>query len=78
VLPAAKHVPTTSTTVMDGPSPTHTMTNQDQGEAAVDGEVASRREPPQRVQMDHPASGIISDLNERTNTVVGSKQFSFR
>jgi hypothetical protein len=43
---AAEHVPTTSTTVMEGPSLTPTMTNQDQGEAAVDGEVASRREPP--------------------------------
>jgi hypothetical protein len=42
VVPAAEHVPTTSTTVMDGPSPTPTMTNQDQGEATVEGEVASR------------------------------------
>jgi hypothetical protein len=48
VVPAAEHVPTTSTTVMDGPSPTPTMTNQDQGETTVEGEVASRREPPQR------------------------------
>jgi hypothetical protein len=40
------HVPTTSTTVMDSPSPTPTTTNQDQGEATVEGEVASRREPP--------------------------------
>jgi hypothetical protein len=46
VVPAAKHVHTTSTTVMGGPSPTPTMTNQDQGEATVEGEVASRREPP--------------------------------
>jgi hypothetical protein len=46
VVPAAEHVPTTSTTVMDGPSPTPTTTNQDQGEAAVEGEVPSRREPP--------------------------------
>jgi hypothetical protein len=45
VVPAAEHVHTTSTTVMDGPSPTPTTTNQDQGEAAVEGEVASRREP---------------------------------
>jgi hypothetical protein len=36
VLPAAEHVPT-MTTVMDGPSPTPTMTNQDQGEATVEG-----------------------------------------
>jgi hypothetical protein len=66
VVPAAKHVPTTLTTVMDGPSPTPTMTNQDQGEAIVEGEVASRREPPRRVQVDHPASRIIGDLNECT------------
>jgi hypothetical protein len=46
VVPAAEHVPTTSTTVMDGTSPTLTTTNQDQGEAMVEGEVASRREPP--------------------------------
>jgi hypothetical protein len=46
VLPAADHVPTTSTTVMDGPSPTPTRTNQDRGEATVEREVASRREPP--------------------------------
>jgi hypothetical protein len=46
VVPPAMHVRTTSTTVMDGPSPTPTTTNQDQGEATVEGEVASRREPP--------------------------------
>jgi hypothetical protein len=45
VVPVAEHVHTTSTTVMDGPSPTPTTTNQNQGEAAVEGEVASRREP---------------------------------
>jgi hypothetical protein len=45
VVPAAEHVPTTSTTVMDGSSPTPTTTNQDQGETTVEGEVASRREP---------------------------------
>jgi hypothetical protein len=28
VVPPAEHVPTTSTTVMDGRSPTPTMTNQ--------------------------------------------------
>jgi transposase InsO family protein len=28
--------------------------------------VASRREPPRRVQVDHPASRIISDMNKRT------------
>jgi hypothetical protein len=62
----AKHVPTTSTTVMDGPSTTPTTTNQERGEAEVEGEVASRREPPRRVQVDHPASSIIGDVNERT------------
>jgi hypothetical protein len=66
VVPAAEHVPTTSTTVVDGPSPTPTTTNQDQGEAAVEWEVASRREPPRRVQVDHPASRIIGDMNEHT------------
>jgi hypothetical protein len=59
-------VPTTSTTVMDDPSPIPTMTNQDQGEAIVEREVASRREPPRRVQVDHPASRIIGDMNEHT------------
>jgi hypothetical protein len=59
-VPAAEHVPTTSTTVMDGPSPTPTMKNQEQGEATVEGEVASRREPPRRVQVNHPASRIIT------------------
>jgi hypothetical protein len=66
VVPAAEHVRTTSTTVVDGPSRTRTMTNQDQGEATVEGEVASRREPPRRVQVDHPASRIIGDMNECT------------
>jgi hypothetical protein len=42
------------------------MTNQDQGEATIEGEVASRREPPRRVQVDHPASRIIGDMNECT------------
>jgi hypothetical protein len=41
-VPAAEHVPTTSTTIRNGPSLTPTMTNSDQGEAAVEGEVASR------------------------------------
>jgi hypothetical protein len=46
MVPAAEHVPATMTTVMDDRSPTLTTTNQDQGEATVEGEVASRREPP--------------------------------
>jgi hypothetical protein len=32
----------------------------------VEVEVASRQEHPRRVQVDHPASGIIDDMNERT------------
>jgi hypothetical protein len=36
---------------MDGPSTTPTTTNQERGEADVEGEVASRREPPRRVQV---------------------------
>jgi hypothetical protein len=63
---ATEHVPTTSTTMMDGPSPTPMTTNQDQGEAVVEGEVASRPEPPRLVQVDHPTSRIIDDMNERT------------
>jgi hypothetical protein len=42
VVPAAEHVPTTSTTIENGPSPTPTTTNPDQGEAAAEGEVESR------------------------------------
>jgi hypothetical protein len=42
VAPVTEHVPTTSMTIEDGPSPTPTMTNLVQGEAAVEGEVSSR------------------------------------
>jgi hypothetical protein len=35
-------------------------------EAAAEGEVASRREAPRRVQFDHQPSVIIGDINERT------------
>jgi hypothetical protein len=66
MVPPAEHVPTTSTMLMDGPSLTPTMTNQDQGESTVEGEVASRREPPRRVQVDHLASRINGDMSERT------------
>jgi hypothetical protein len=66
VVPTVEHVHTTSTTIEDGPSPTPTTTNPDQGEVDVEGEVESRREPPRRVQVDHPASRIIRDMNERT------------
>jgi hypothetical protein len=34
-------------------------------EAVVEGEVVSRREAPRRIQVDHPHSRIISDINER-------------
>jgi hypothetical protein len=46
VVLAAEHIHTTSTTVMDSPSLTPTTTNQDHGEATVEGGVVSRREPP--------------------------------
>jgi hypothetical protein len=52
--------------MMDDPSPTPTTTNQVEGEATVEGEVPSRREPPRRVQVNHPASRIIGDMNEHT------------
>jgi hypothetical protein len=52
--------------MMDKPSPTPTTTNQDRGEATFEGEVASRGEPPRRIQVNHPASRIIGDMNERT------------
>jgi hypothetical protein len=64
------HVPstsTTATTVQDGPSATPTMIQQDQVEAAAEGEVVSRREAPRHVQVDHPPSRIISVINERTS-----------
>jgi hypothetical protein len=35
-------------------------------EADVEGEVVSRREAPSHVQVDHPPSRIISDINEHT------------
>jgi hypothetical protein len=66
VVPAAEHVPITSTMSENGPSLTPMTTNSDQGKAAFEGEVASRREPPRRVQVDHPASRIIDDINECT------------
>jgi hypothetical protein len=66
VVPAAEHVPTTSMTIEDGPSPTPTMTNQDQGEAAVEAKVSSRQEPPRRDQVDHLASRIIGGMNKCT------------
>jgi hypothetical protein len=55
VVPPAEHLPTTSTTMVDDPFSTPTAMNQERGEAKVEGEVASRREPPQRVQVDQLA-----------------------
>jgi hypothetical protein len=49
MVPPAEHIPITSTTVMDDPSPTSATTNQDQGEATVEGEVTSRQESPWRL-----------------------------
>jgi hypothetical protein len=46
VVPPAEHVPTTLTIMVNNPTPTPMTTNQDQGEVAVEGEVALRREPP--------------------------------
>jgi hypothetical protein len=65
----AMHIPstsTTTTTVQDGPSPTLPTIQQDQVEAAAEGEVVARREAPRCVQVDHPPSRIIGDINERT------------
>jgi hypothetical protein len=42
------------------------MIQQDRVEAVDEGEVVSRREAPRRVQVDHPPSRIINDINERT------------
>jgi hypothetical protein len=66
----ATHAPstsTTTTTVQDGPSPTPPTIQQYQVEAAAEGGgVVSRREAPRRVEVDHPPSRIIGDINERT------------
>jgi hypothetical protein len=62
-----EHVPstsTTTTTIQDGPSPTLTTIQQDQVEATAEGEVVSGREAPRCVQIDHPPSRIIGDINE--------------
>jgi hypothetical protein len=42
VVPMVEYIPTTSTTVENGPSPTPITINPNQGEAAIEGEVASR------------------------------------
>jgi hypothetical protein len=65
----AMHVPSTSTmttTVQDGPSPTPPMIQQYQMESAAEGEVVSKRGAPRHIQVDHPPSRIIDDINERT------------
>jgi hypothetical protein len=46
IVPPIEHVPTTSTTVVNDPSPTPTMTNQDQGEVAVEGGSIKARTSP--------------------------------
>jgi hypothetical protein len=46
VVPPAEHVPTTLTTVMNGPSITSTTTNQEQIEADVEGEGIEVRTSP--------------------------------
>ena len=68
-----ERVPSTSTmmTFDGGPSTSVTTTRQHEPaqarvEATVEGEVISRHEAPQHVQMDHPPSNIIGDINERT------------
>jgi hypothetical protein len=50
--------------MQDGPSPTPPTIQQDQVEATAEGEVVSRREEPRPVQVDHPPSRIIDDINE--------------
>jgi hypothetical protein len=42
------------------------MIQEDQVEATAEGEFASRGEALRRVQVDHPPSVIIGDINERT------------
>jgi hypothetical protein len=49
-VPAAEHVHTTSTTVVDDPSPTPTTITQVQGEAVVEEEVASSEGPMRRTR----------------------------
>jgi hypothetical protein len=50
--------------VQDDPSPTLTAIQQDQVEVVVEGEVVSRQEASRRVQVDHPPSRIIGDIND--------------
>jgi hypothetical protein len=54
--------------VQDGPSPTPHTFQQDKVEAVAEGEVASRREAPMRVQVDHPPSRIIGDIERTTRS----------
>jgi hypothetical protein len=65
----ATHVPscyTTMNTVQNGRSPTLTTIQQDQVEAAVEGEVVSKRDATRCNQVDHPTSRINTNINERT------------
>jgi hypothetical protein len=52
--------------LQEGPSPTPLTIQQGQLEVAAEGEVVSRREALRRVQVDHPPSRIIGDINEHT------------
>jgi hypothetical protein len=47
-------------------SPTQPTIQQDQVEAAAEGDVVSRREAPRCIQVNNPPSRIISDINEPT------------
>ena len=60
--------PTSTTTVTGGPTPTPTTTHlgETRVEARVEGEVTSRSEAPRQVQVDHPPSKIIGDIDEHT------------
>jgi hypothetical protein len=78
VVPAAEHVHTTSTTVVDGPSPTPTTTTQVHGEAAVErgGSIKARTSP---VSSSSRRSFEDHRRHEWTYyTLERSKQFSFR
>jgi hypothetical protein len=46
-------------------------------EAAAEGKVVSRREAPRRVQVDHPPSRIIGDINERTTRLMSKNASHF-
>jgi hypothetical protein len=53
------------------------MIQQDQVEATAKGEVVSKQEAPRCVQVDHPPSIIIGDINERTTQPRSRHAFHF-